>query len=515
MTEARFCPHCGVALSIAGQRFCLACGGAIPGAPTQAQPSSAFPPAPARAEAGPDAVRPVPALSAAARTPQRPAASAARLVALPQDIVAVLMPIAVWLAFSTLSGWLFSDIFASAVDGWVRSLPLVTPALGAVGAATFGLLSSLFAGLGYHLGASVSAGALGVTADGSAQLTAWAPAIGSLLLVWLAGWAAARAAAARIGVVGPTVAVLRAAVTACIAGMLILFAAQQLGSRLGGTFEASPSIGFGPFAVSGSVSGSMVGGPTPGDAVTLVAVVLFSAALVGSAGRSGLGAVAGRRLSATLGPTAGVLIAGVSGTLAAIAVLAVPYVVAAIAWWLLTAPADAGTGARLLPLVVAYAPNWMAGMAVLATGTTIQSASGGADSGAIVVSIWSLAPWLVALGAAALLAPGYLSGAILRGRADRVGGAQVAVLGATVAVLVVALARFGLPGAAATQAGLTEALAQNVRFDFDGFQALVVGFAASALAAFAGVRTGSGVWRVASRLMPGLRPASPPPTTFR
>ncbi len=523
MTEARFCPQCGVALSITGQRFCLACGAAIPGATTRPEPEGAAPNSLARNGAAspslasrPSADRsPTPLTVAGPAGPTTTLRSAPRIAVRPVDVLAVLAPVAVWLAFSLVTGWLVQDIFASTMNGWVQSLPVVAPTLGAVGTATFGLLSSLFAGLGYHLGASVSAGGLGLGATGSAQLVTEAPAMGSLLVVWLIAWGAARHTARGLDLVRTRALVLRSAVTAGLAGLLILLIAQQLGARLGGSFVASPSVGLGPFTIGGSVSGSLAGGPAAGDAIALIALVLFSASLAG-AGGAGLVAQAGQRTAGALASAGSVVVAAVVGTLVAVALLAIPYVVAAIIWWLLTAPADNGTGARLLPLLVAYTPNWIAGMAVLATGATIRSGTGGTDGGTIVLSIWSMAPWLVALGAAALLLPGYIGGAILRGRARHPSTPpQCVAVGALSALLLVVLARYGLPDAAVTQAGLTDALAQNLRFSFDGFLALAVGAVANTLAALAGVRSGSWAWRLVKRILPGLRPVEPPQATFR
>ena len=510
MTEARFCPHCGSQLAITGQRFCAACGGALPAA--------------ASPDASPDAgrtrpgaqVSPVASDAASAPLAETPIAhDALDWAELRAAAVAVLVPLTIWLAFSLVAAAMFADVFASTAGSWIGSLPVVSAGLGAIDAATYGLVASLFVGLGYHLGADVSASALGQTASATAALDVSAKALGSMLIIAVATALAARTAISRGSTASRALVLVRATLIAGAGSGAIFVVASVLGTLLGGSFRGEPSIGFGPFSVSGSVDGDLRGGPRVSDLLPVTFLLLLLAALAGAASATGLRCLVGERIAGRLAAIGSLLAAGFGGPLIAIAVLAVPYIIYAIIWWIMSGPAGATTGARLLPLLVAYTPNWIAEMAILATGTVVQSAGGSAVGGPIVLSIWTMPLWLITLGFVAQLLPGYLAGTILRGRDPRATPGRVVAVAVPVVLSLLFLAVLGLPSVQVTQSGISEALAQSVRFSFDPFQAVVVGGAATAAAALVGFQSGAPVWRILVRLIPALKPPGPAPMHFR
>ena len=549
----KFCPRCGTPLSIAGQLFCASCGLTLPGpiAPSGAAAGSASGPAvgagpptesvvqdvPAAMVLGPAATSTV--VSTPARAAQRPLsaaegglalqlpAAAAKLTALAAEgqtlvndwsevgaiAVAALFPFMAWLAMSLVAGFLFADIFGSASSVGIGSLPVLSTGLGAIGSATYGLVASLFGGLGYHLGVGLSGGALGVSASATAGIDVSATALGALSLTAVASFAGIRASLRRQPRYTRGPVLVRLTLASVISTVAIFLAASLLGSLLGGSFVGHPGVGLGPFSVSGTIEGALRGGPTVHRLPALF-LAIWTGAFLGGTASLGARRIVGEWLATRGARFVPEIVAAIGGSIVAMAILGVAYLIACAVWWV-TVPGDVFSGFRLLPAFVAYLPNWIGEMAVLATGTPLQTTDAAAAGGSSLLSIWSLPAWLIALGIATAMLPGFIAGVILRGRDPRATPGHVVAVAVGVVGLGMLVAALALPGIAVSGSAAGQLAAQKLRFTFDARQVILVGGITTILTSFLGFQVGARLWRPMVRLIPALAGDGPEPVHFR
>ena len=208
-------------------------------------------------------------------------------------------------------------------------------------------------------------------------------------------------------------------------------------------------------------------------------------------------------------------VAAFGGSLIAMTVLGISYVMASAAWWVMSVPSDVTSGIRLLPALIAYLPNWIIAMAVLATGTPLLTTSAAAAGGSSLLSIWTLPAWLIVLGGATAVLPGFVAGVILRGRDPRTAPGHVAAVALGVLALGALVAVLALPGIAISGSAAGQLAEQELRFTFDAKQVILVGGLTTMLMSFLGFRVGARLWRPIVRLIPVLAGGGPEPVHFR
>jgi hypothetical protein len=403
-------------------------------------------------------------------------------------------PVLIWLAATVLVTVLLSDAVRQQIYSGFGSSNL-----GYLGAGTLdsflragtGVIGALFAGLGYQVGASGTAGALGTSTNvGAAFSTSLLP-LALLALYAVAIGRAARTAARRRG--GATLAEF--------AGPALLGAAFGAAAMYVGALLLSTSLGGALSSIGGSSTGSISvqGGPTFGGLLFVLFPTLAVGALTGALAGGGWSTLLARLEPQLAQPSIArvvvrlpLLAYGLAGYVVALVIGAVLAIVVLVTLGL-TEGADVVQLARLLPAIVFLMPNAIAILVLAGTGTQMGLGTTGVAAGSASVptgSLWNLPiEWLLA-GLAMLLLPGLIAGVVTRARMPAATPGLVAAVGALTALVALVAAVVAVPSFAAQGQVFVGGANAGTKLVFDLGQATLVGAIAMIGTALVGFRYG-------------------------
>jgi hypothetical protein len=391
---------------------------------------------------------------------------------------AAVYPVIGWLAYSIVAAFVAASTFDTSFGAGLANSTSFSGITDRLVAATYGVVSTIFAGFGYHVSASAGGASAGVDL--------WLVPIGSLLVIaWLAARGARAAASSRpVSGTGPTLIRITFVAGAIVGSMLIVSL----------VISAAFSSGFG--SPTSAFAGEVAAGGGPSFSSVLFAafpIVWIGAAAGSAAATRGAGLVpasAGiflRRYSAAI-------VAVVGGYAVAMIVLWVLYVAVFVIYVLANGGStDLGVIVRLVPLMLPFVPNVAAVFAVLGTGAQLTTTGSSGLVGS-ALSIGQLDVEWIILAIGSLCLPGLITGVILYGRDRMATPAVVAIAGIGVAIVVLLVGNIALPGASYAAGGSPFGVSGNSRLTFDLAQALLVGGAAIVATTFVGFRLGGGFW---------------------
>lgn len=483
-----FCPYCGTPVASPDQQFCGSCGGRLagPGAAQSAGPSTPSMPSARPAPAGPPSV-PRFATSQAE-------AGAASWANIGDAVALAVFPFLVWLAATLITTLLISD----AVRSQLYSMPGMR-AFGYMAAgvtegflsAGTGVIGALLAGLGYQVGASGSAGALGTSTNVSAAFTAGLVPLSTLALFAVTMGRGARSQARRRGGTTLTDYLGPAVLGAAVAGIAIYLGALLLSTSLGGTLDS----------FTGSLGGgvSVRGGPTISGLLFVLFPTLAIGATVGALAGGGWTLLLARLEPQLAQPSFARVIArlplllyGAVGYLAALVVGSVVSTVVLVAM-ALAQGADLFLLVRLLPAILLLMPNAVAILTLAGTGAQLGLGATGAAAASVPTqtgSLWDLPMEWVVAGLVMLAVPGLIAGVITRARIPAATPGLVAAVGALTGVVALIGASLAVPSFTAQGQVFVSSASGSTKLVFDMGQAVLVGGVAMVGTALVGFQYG-------------------------
>ncbi|MGC8635075.1 MAG: hypothetical protein ACP5VP_10525 [Candidatus Limnocylindrales bacterium] len=406
-----------------------------------------------------------------------------------------------WLAMTIVTGFLAADALRTTLAAQLGSAFALGDLMTRIVNGTYGVVGSLLAGLGYHLSVSASAGAYGLSAGGSGDVSFAIVPLGSLLVLGLLSALGARSSLRRRPVPSAEAVLVRVTLVAAAAALALYVVSMFMGIA----FSGSGTESYTGASLSGSLG--LSGGPTFGNLFVVLFPVLWLGAAVGGLALSlelMPGAAAAR---SRLEPYVPMVIAGLGGY--AIGLVVVSFGVCLGVLFLVATNGgsyDPGTVGRLVPGILAFLPNVAAFVILAGSGTSIGAATTGVSTPSAIPagSIWQAGIVIAGLSVLALLIPGFLAGTILRGRAPGATPGKVAAVAALVGLLALIGASMALPSANVAAQTAIAGQAGSFAVTFDLGQTVVLGGIGVVISTFAGFQFGAPLWPALEDRVPQL-----------